>query len=264
MTRSQSLLNVLSLVEAAKEELPVEQQFLNDLKASIELQDKKNLRQPSKSYKPSSLHCIRNMFFQITGAQVEGERASSELVGICESGTDRHIRIQNAVEAMKENGVDCEYINVGDYVHTHGLDDKLDVVKQSGNETKLYNKEFNISFLCDGIIKYKGTYYILEIKTETSSKFWDQKDVMQEHKLQGTAYSLNLDIDDVVFLYENRDNCMKKAFMFHVTSDMKQDLVGKITECDDYVKKMICPPKPEDVTKKMCAYCNYANRCKGE
>ena len=46
MARSQSLLNVLSLVEAAKEELPVEQQFLNDLKASIELQDKKNLRQP--------------------------------------------------------------------------------------------------------------------------------------------------------------------------------------------------------------------------
>ena len=117
MARSQSLLNVLSLVEAAKEELPVEQQFLNDLKASIELQDKKNSRQPSKSYKPSSLHCIRNMFFQITGAQVEGERASSELVGICESGTDRHIRIQNAVEQMKENGVDCEYVDVGEYVH---------------------------------------------------------------------------------------------------------------------------------------------------
>ena len=58
MPRSRALLNVLNLVDASVEELPIEQQFLNDLKASIELTDSKGERKPSRSYKPSSLHCI--------------------------------------------------------------------------------------------------------------------------------------------------------------------------------------------------------------
>lgn len=266
MAKSQALLNVLNLVDAAKEELPVEEQFLRDLKASIERQDELNSRKPSKSYKPSSLHCIRNMYFQVTGAEPEGDRATSELVGICESGSDRHERIQNAVAAMKDTGIDCEYVNVGEYVTTQQLAGKLfdlEVVSQQGNETKLFNKALNISFLCDGVIKYKGNYYILEIKTEVSSKFWDRKDVNPDHILQGTAYSVNLDINKVLFLYECRDNCSKKAFMLNVTDKMKQDLVGKITECDGYVSRLIPPPKPEDVSRKACAYCGYSNLCKG-
>lgn len=261
MARSSALINVLNLVDAATEELPIESQFLNDLKASIELSDNKQKRKPSMSYKPSSLHCIRNMYFQITGAELEGDRASSELIGICESGTDRHDRIQRACMAMKENNIDCEYVNVGEFVKARGLND-IEVVSQNGNETKLFNKVLNISFLCDGIIRYKGKYYILEIKTETSNKFWDRKDVNPDHILQGTAYSVNLGLDNVLFLYECRDNCSKKAFMLHVTDKMKQDLVGKITECDGYVERMICPPKPEDVSRKACAYCNYAELCK--
>lgn len=261
MAKSQALLNVLNLVDAAKEELPVEQQFLNDLKASIEIQDSKNARKPSPSYKPSSLHCIRNMYFQITGALSGDNRATSELVGICESGTDRHDRIQKAVMAMKDSGIDCEYVNVAEYVTDKKFED-LKIVSQQGNETKLYNTALNISFLCDGIIRYKGVYYILEIKTETSSKFWDRNDVNPDHVLQGTAYSVNLGIDNVLFLYECRDNCSKKAFMLHITDKMKQDLVGKITECDGYVDRMIAPPKPEDISKKACAYCGYADLCR--
>lgn len=265
MAKSQSLLNVLNLVDAAKEELPVEQQFLRDLKASIEIQDQKGSRKPSQSYKPSSLHCIRNMYFQVQGCEPEGDRASSELVGICESGSDRHERIQNAVIQMKESGIDCEYVNVGEYVEEKHKEDKLlsiTVVSQQGNETKLFNKALNMSFLCDGIIKYKGKLYILEIKTETSNKFWDRQTVNPDHELQGTAYSVNLELDDVLFLYECRDNCSKKAFMFHVSDKMKQDLVGKITECDGYVSRIIPPPKPEDLSKKACAYCGYSNLCK--
>lgn len=265
MARSQALKNVLNLVDAATEELPVEKQFLLDLKASIELQDTKNARKPSLSYKPSSLHCIRNMYFQVTGADAEADRATSELVGICESGTDRHERIQNAVIAMKENGIDCEYVNVGEYVKNKQANGELldlEVVSQNGNETKLFNHALKMSFLCDGVIKYHGNYYILEIKTETSNKFWDRSDVNPDHILQGTAYCVNLGLDKVVFLYECRDNCAKKTFMLNVSQKMKQDLVGKITECDGYVERLIPPPKPEDLSKKACAYCSYANLCK--
>lgn len=259
MARSRALLSVLSLVN--DEEMPVEQAFLRDLKTSIEKDACKDVRVASKTYKPSGMNCIRFMWFQMIGAEPRAESRSSELEGICESGTDRHERIQNAICRMKDNGIDCEYIDVEEYVNAHNLDD-LEIVEKKGNETKLYNKRYNLSFLCDGIIRYRGKYYILEIKTETSNKFWNQTDVMNEHKLQGTAYSLSFAIDDVLYLYECRDNCVKKSFMLHVTSDMKQDLVAKIIECDDYVESKTCPPKPTDLPKTACSYCNYSEECK--
>ena len=261
MARSQALLNVLNLANV--EELPIEQQFLNDLKASIEKEDKKNSRKPSQTYKPSSMHCIRNMYYQVTGADVENDRATCELVGICESGTDRHERLQEACMAMKNNNIDCEYVNVADYVREHKLD-YLDIVSQQGNETKLFHKDLNISFLCDGIIKYKGKYYILEIKTENSNKFWSRQDVNPDHILQGTAYSEALKISQVIFVYECRDNCSKKSYMLNVTDDMRESLVNKIKECDEYVKQNKVPPIPENVSSKACAYCDYSKLCKSE
>lgn len=267
MARSSVLSNILNLVDAAKEELPIERQFLCDLTASIEKQEELNSRKPSQTYKPSSLHCIRNMYYQVTGAVGKNDRATSELIGICESGTDRHERIQNAVMKMKDTGIDCEYMDVAEFVKSRQNGGKLmnlEIVAQQGNETKLFNKALNMSFLCDGIISYKGKYYILEIKTESASKFWDRKDVNPDHVLQGTAYSINFDIDRVIFLYECRDNCSKKAFMLEVTDKMKQDLLGKITECDDYVSRFSCPPRPTDLGKNTCAYCQYSELCKVE
>lgn len=266
MARSRALLNVLNL--ASVEELPIEKQFLNDLRASIELQDQKNSRKPSQTYKPSSMHCIRNMYYQVTGAEGKVETSSCELIGICESGTDRHERLQEAVLNMKNNNIDCEYVNVADYVREHELD-YLEIVKEpdfeNGDyETKLYHKELNISFLCDGIIKYKGVYYILEFKTETSNKFWDRQVVNPDHRLQGIAYSESLKINKVLFVYECRDNCSKKAFLFRVTDEMRKALVDKIKECDGYVERHITPPKPTDLSKSACAYCGYSELCKGE
>ena len=146
-----SLKNVCRLIDDVCKDIPVEQSFLADLKRSIELSDAKNRRKPSQTYKPSGMNCLRQMYFQIKGVEQEGE-SNYALVGICESGTDRHERIQNAIADMKNNGIDCEYINVGEYVKSRGLD-YLEVVEQCGNETKLFHKTLNMSFLCDGVIR---------------------------------------------------------------------------------------------------------------
>ena len=256
-----SLKNVFSLIEQAKESQSVETSFLNDLKRSIELTEEKNARKPSQTYKPSSMNCIRNMWFQVTGTEPDVANASACLVGICESGTDRHERVQNAVSEMKSNNIDCEYVDVEKYVKSRNLD-YLKVIGKNGNETKLYHKSLNLSFLCDGIIRYKGKYYILEIKTESIYKWQNRQGVNEAHYNQATAYSIALGLDDIIFLYINRDNTDIKTFMFHVTEEMKQTLVGKIETCDDYVKKLTCPPKPEDAGAKLCQYCNYRNSCR--
>ena len=257
----QSLKNIHRLIEAATTKMPANQEFVADLKASIELQQAAEVRKPSLSYKPSSMSCIRNMYFQITGTEADDERTNATLVGILESGTDRHERIQKAVSSMKQFGIDCEYIDVEKFVKMRKLD-YLEIKGKSGFETKLYHKDLNISFLCDGIIKYKGQYYILEIKTETIYKWQSREGVAEEHLPQGTTYSLCLGINQVMFLYENRDNCDKKAYILEVTDEMKMSIVDKIENCDGYISRLIVPPFPQDISKKTCQYCKYKSSCR--
>ena len=256
-----SLKNVMRLIETAKDTLPPEQDFLDDLKRSIELTANKDTRLPSKTYKPSGMNCIRASYYQIMGIQPDSSSSSYSLVGICNSGTDIHVRIQTAVEQMKENGMDCEYIDVSDFVKSRNLD-YLNIVSKNGMETKLYHKNLNLSFMCDGIIKYKGRYYILELKTENSYKFMNRKDVDSSHYNQAIAYSLAFKLDDVIFVYINRDVLDMKSFMFHVTPEMKVGLIEYVEECDGYVSRCITPPKPENVSKKACGYCMYKTQCK--
>ena len=258
-TRS-SLKNVMRLLDSVKSELPVESEFLADLKRSIELSANKNSRKPSQSYKPSSMNCIRNMYYQKIGSDVDEGTTSYEMVGITQSGSDIHEFIQRSVTDMHNNGIDCEYVDVAEYVKNRNLD-YLTIVAKSGMETKLYHNILNMSFLCDGIIRYRGKYYILEIKTETSYKWRNRSGVDPKHYNQGTAYSVAFGIDNVIFVYINRDYLDMKSYMFVVTDDMKQELVGKIEECDSYVNRKTVPPKPEEAGTKFCQYCGYKSLC---
>ena len=257
----QSLKNVIRLIDAAKEQVPVEQEFLADLKRSIELNDEKGRRLPSKTYKPSGMNCMRASYYQIMGVEPDESSSSYTMVGICNSGTDIHVRVQTAVAEMKENGIDCEYLDVADFVKSRRLDN-LEIKSKSGMETKLYHKRLNMSFMCDGIIRYKDKYYILEIKTESSYKFMNRHDVDPSHYNQGTAYSLAFGLDNVLFVYISRDILDMKAFMFNVTGVMRSHLVDYIDECDSYVRRKIAPPKPENVARKTCSYCGYKTQCK--
>ena len=256
-----SLKNVMRLIDTVKDTLPPEQDFLNDLKRSIEMSANKEQRLPSKTYKPSSMNCIRSSYYQLIGIQPDESSSNYSNVGICNSGTDIHVRIQKAVEQMKENGMDCEYIDVADYVKSRGLD-YLNIVSKNGMETKLYHTRLNMSFMCDGIIRYRGHYYILELKTENTYKFTSRKGVDVSHYNQGTAYSIAFDIPEVLFVYINRDVLDMKAFMFVPTDEMKQNLIVYIDECDGYVTRHIAPPKPDDVSKKACSYCVYKTQCR--
>lgn len=263
---ARNLKNLLKLVNQTANKMPVEKSFLQDLKRSIELTDEKSRTPGSKSYKPSSMHCIRQMAYIRLGKPIDDTGSSYMGIGICNAGTDIHQRIQESVLGMKLNGMDCEYVNVAEYVRSRGLKN-LEVVKEPDfdngvYETKLFDTKLSMSFLCDGIIKYLGKYYILEIKSEGSNKFYSRESVNPEHYNQGTAYSMELDIADVLFVYISRDTLDMKSYIFTPTDEMKQDLIGLITNCDEYVRKLKIPPKPSDVSKKTCEYCSYKMQCR--
>lgn len=260
MSRS-SLKSVQKLIDIANKEEAIEDSFLHDLCRSIELTEEKSWGGiPSQTFKPSSMQCKRNSYYQIMGVQPDIGEASHVMIGIANSGTDIHVRVQDAVAGMKDNGIDCEYVDVGDYVESHNLKDIV-VREKKGNETKLYNKRYNISFMCDGIIKYRGEYYILEIKSETSNKWYSRLGVDKKHYNQGIAYSLSLGIDKVLFLYIERDMLNKKAYMFNVTHKMKDELVHYIESVDGYIERKIVPPK-DDKDRRVCNYCAYQSQCR--
>lgn len=260
------LSRVMKLLDEEQKEVqenPIESQFLDNLKQSIEMTEMKNARKPSQTYKPSGMNCIRQSYYQIKGYEQEADNYNYMLIGICESGTDRHERIQQAVASMRDNGFDCDYVDVGKYVKEHNLKD-IQIISKQGMETKLFNRRWNISFLCDGIIKYNGHYYIIEFKTESSYKFMNRKAVDPSHYNQAKTYAMCLGINEVLFVYISRDSLQMKSYLFEVTDDMKQSIRDYIKTCDAYIDEDKVPEKPKDVSKKTCSYCMYKMYCKGD
>lgn len=254
--------NVCKLLEQTQEGLSVDQVFLADLKRSIEQEDLKTRRKPSTFYKPSSMNCLRGMYFQATGTDVEETTNGYCNIGICNSGKDIHNRIQDYVLGMKSNGIDCEYIDVETFVKSRNLND-LEIIEKYGHETKLLHKKLKMHFLTDGIIRYKGKYYILEIKTEISNKWNSRKGVDPKHFKQGICYSLAFGIEDVIFLYISRDTLDMRTFLFTPSDEMKMELVNQIDECERYVAMKTVPPMPDTFDERNCRYCGYKSICKG-
>lgn len=239
----------------------IDEQFLEDLTASIEKTALDNISTPSKKYKPSSMNCIRNMFFQIEGREPEKNPQAYTSVGILETGTDRHVRIQQAVAAMRANGFDCDYLDVPEYLEQHPELSDIQVVRKMGVETLLYNTKYNISFACDGLIKYRGEYYIIEFKTEGSYKFDYRTGVDPSHYNQASAYSLSFGLDKVIFIYIDRNTLKMKCYLLDVTDTMRERIVSKIEQCNRYVERNVIPPK-DNVDYKVCSWCAYRLFCK--
>lgn len=259
-----TLKNLHQLIKTAtiKENQNVGLKFLNDLAFTIVEEEKENKHTPSQTFKPSSMKCTRNMYYQVTGAELDKkDEINYNLIGIVQSGTDRHIRLQTAVESMKKHGIPCEYIDVAEFVKQRNLTD-LEIVDKHGMETKLYNKKYNISFMCDGIVKYHGVYYILEIKTEVESKFRNRMAYDEAHTEQICAYKLNFGIDKVIMLYENRNVCELKCYDINVSDElMREKVVKKIEYVNNCIANNLIPKKH---TSKGCQYCPYYKRCKQE
>lgn len=254
---------ILKLIEIQKKNMPIEEQFLNDLILSIERTP--NDYKSSKTYKPSSMNCERMMVYEVLGCKKDKGYRSAVLDRMGEVGTDRHDKIQEHIKNM--NGVsriDCEYLDVGEYIKKNNLVD-LEIKSKVGNETKVYHKKLNMSFMTDGIVRYKDILFIFEYKTEISYK-WNRRDyIADEHITQATAYSVAFNINEVIFIYESRDTCQKKVYKITITDEMKRKyILDKIAYCNEFVLRKEIPPKPLHITDKDCNYCNYKEICKSE
>lgn len=250
-----SLKNVNNLIKNSSRTIAKEHEFLNDLEKSIEKNNEK--RMPSRSYKPSSLYCLRQMYYQMIGC-TPVHTDESNLISICQTGTSRHEYLQEAIIKLCQENKRYEWIDVEQYIKEKKIF-WLDVVKKVGTETKCYHKILNLSFMCDGIVKIDNEYYVLELKTESTFKFQSRKDVVDTHLTQGCCYSLSFGINNVLYLYENRDCGRKKIFNKRITEKMHQErVIDRIFECDNYVNELKVPEKEKTSN---CQYCAYSDQC---
>ena len=254
------------LITSSVEKQPLNEKFVMDVQSAIEKRDRESRRQPSKWYKPSSLVCMRQMYFMRTEAPTDGSRTEYTMVGMADTGTRRHEAIQEVLESMSELGYDWKYLDVAEHIKEKQKEGKckdLEVVGKRGAETKLFHKTLLLSFMCDGILEYipTGQKYLFEFKNQISFKAQGKEEVDSEHLDQVTAYCLTLDLDYALVLYENRDVCeLKCPQLLSVTQEMKQVVVDKIMATESHVEKRTTPPIHPNI--KPCRWCQYKAECR--
>lgn len=257
---------LLNLINNSNNNLPEYKKFQVDVMSAIERYDILHKRKGSRYYKPSSLHCMRNMYFTRMGAEQDTTPSEYNSIGMADTGTRRHEAIQEVLLAMKDMGYDWEYVNVEEYVkkkQSFGKCLSLEIKGTSGAETHLIDSTLNISFRCDGIIRRISTneYYLFEMKNVISFKF-NSVDIepLEQHHNQVICYCTALDLDKAFVLYENRDSCNLQCACMNVTNEMKENITSYIFECEGYVERMIAPPKTDDT--KNCRFCSFKSICK--
>lgn len=249
------------MVAKANQEKTPAQEFLFQLNKAIELSTDGD-EYKGGVFRGSSIgSCIRSQFYMVEDYPRDpgSETRDASMVGIAESGTDAHERLQNhIIRASKLGKFDFEWVDVEDWLKRRPQLG-TEVVRREGNEVRLRNRILNLHSKCDGIIKFQGQYYILEIKTETSFKHRGRTEPATMHKKQASTYSILLGINQVMFLYVNRDVYNKKPFVQEVTDEMRMEVVQEIETIETYRNLKKLPPKIDDPSG--CKYCNFKSQC---
>lgn len=241
--------------------------FVNSLIKCMEDKIKEGSNKvPSTYFKPSGMHCPRVMYFVGKGYQPEPSQVHYNWQEAANTGSLRHEAIQKALEYMTAHPeYGWSYIDVGEYIenkHKEGKCLDVEVGSKQGMETHLYNKRYNLSFLCDGIVRYEptGEYFLFEFKNKKSKLFEKERySFPQEHYDQVVVYCMCLDLEKAFLVMENRDTLeLSCPETFIVTNEMKEQMKQKI----DYVlNRMTINELPEKPIDANCFFCQYKKYC---
>lgn len=231
-------------------------EFLTEYENFVEAEEsKRNSKPKGRTFAPSGFRCRRLQWFRLRGTEPDVIRIDRVVSFTAEVGTDRHRAIQSRLSRMP--GI--EWVDVETYLKENGFSDYS--VKKNGFETLVSISSIPVEFACDGIIKYKGEYYLLEIKTADHDSFSQLTSQKPHHTEQVMCYCTFLGLSKVLFLYEDRKLGKLKCFEHTVSYSDKDSILNIISYVKDMVKKNIAPPRltTNDV---LCKNCPYAKKCK--
>ena len=208
---------------------------------------------PSKTFAPSSFRCPRLSWFRLRGVTPDSISVPDKTMDfIARIGTACHEYIQKDLkELFQEN-----WIPVSEYLKKFPINHEYKLT-ENGLETQIEFLDIPIRFACDGIIYYKGQYYLLEIKTSEFSTFKDMYKTKDEHIDQIRCYAALLNISHVLVLYQERQYGALKCYELTI-SDTDKSAVYRLM---DYVLEMVDANLPPERLPSGDAWCS-SSRCK--
>ena len=240
---SQNSLDFLDMYESALDEAILEEES----------------KIPSRTFAPSQIRCKRVSWFRLRGVASEPETIVDRTTNFTAVvGTACHRNIQTILS--KKLGKD--WIDVETYLKQLNPDYEY-TCRKTEFETQIeIFKPVPIKFAPDGIIFWKGKYWLLEIKTSDFSSFGELSGPKSTHLDQIKTYATLLHIQNVLVIYQDRLYGGLKCFEVQVTSGDMQAIWDMFAEVQDYVNKNIAPPKPADTRYCNSSYCRYCSKCK--
>lgn len=211
-----------------------------------------------KTFAPSQMRCDRVSWFRLRGTDPDKlVKPDRTLEFTAEIGTACHELIQKRLsETLKD-----DWITVEDWISQNSefFRDYDMSIQHKGYESQVdLRAPYPVRFACDGIFRFKGKVYMLEIKTAEFSSFNDLTGPKPKHMDQIECYSTLLNIPDVMFLYEDRQYGDVKCFEVNVTKSVQDSVREKMTRVMSLVEANIAPDGlplgDPDCSPSMCRY----------
>lgn len=214
---------------------------------------------PSRTFAPSQIRCKRVSWFRLRGVEPEQEtKVDRTLNFTAQVGTACHQTIQQILS----NKLKADWIDVETYLKEYKPTYKYTCEKH-GYETRIEIFEpVPIKFAPDGIIFWKGKYWLLEIKTSEYASFDKLTDPKPQHIDQIKCYATLLGIHNVLVLYQDRMYGNLKCYEVNITDDDMKQIWDMFNEVMDCVAKNVAPPKPANTKYCTPNYCRYCSKCK--
>ncbi len=225
--------------------------------AVIKRLQSESARAKSCTFAPSCMRCDRKSWFRLRGTKPDF--LSNPDVGLnfrAEVGTARHLAIQTTLkEALGE-----DWIEVDDYLQKHPIPYVYELTKK-GLETLVHIQNPPIKFACDGIVRFADKIFLLEIKTAEYSSWNELANPKGVHLDQIKCYAALLNIHDVLFLYEDRQNGGMKCYQKNISDADFQSVFDKFEYVQRMVKANLAPERLMN-DDYMCRNCEYREKCK--
>ena len=218
----------------------------------------KNNRPSHKTIAPSSLRCSRRTWFRLRGVESDKlSRVDPVLHFTTEIGSACHEIIQNRLSLHLKD----DWLDVGEYLETYVKNHEFTYTK-NGYETQIAFHDIPIRFACDGVIRLDDKLYLLEIKSSEFSSWQDLSDCKEEHRQQALCYAMLLGLQNILFMYIDRQYGGIKCFEVIVKDYEAEDINNKFSYILKCVENNIAP-EPLPKGDKWCspAMCPYYKKC---
>lgn len=219
----------------------------------------RNAEPKHKTFAPSSFRCQRISWFRLRGVQPdEIKKPDRTLDFTAEIGSACHTIIQrNLQEALGE-----DWIDVGQYLKDMNPSYSY-TLNQFGYETQIEIDSPPIRFACDGIIRWKGEFYLLEIKSSEYASFDELTDPKAQHVDQIKCYATLLGLKHVLVLYIDRQYGSIKCYEMTITESDNREVMDRFQYVQDMVEAFLAPDRlPKDDPWCTASMCPYYKKCK--